>query len=130
MPQYLGAKTKPNSLQPTPLLPAARNGYGEVGKLPLQPAAHSPDQPNARNRTAPTEVAGRGHEGVVKPLLQREDIRSNRQNVYRQTPFFLATSCRYISVMKQLLAQEIFSTKAPDNADQTPTHDRSRKGIS
>ena len=54
-------------------------------------------------RTPLSLAAANGHEGVVKMLLQREDVNLNQADTYHQTPLLLATLYAREEVVKMLL---------------------------
>ena len=61
-----------------------------------------------------------GHEGVIKLLLEREDVDPNRPNKYDRTPLGCAARKGHEGVVKLLLERGDINPNRPDENDQTP----------
>ena len=80
--------------------------------------------------TALTWAAMRGHEGVVKMLLEREDVNPNQADTrYGWTPLWWAAGCGHERVVKMLLEREDVNPNQPDTGSgRTPLSWAAKKG--
>jgi len=73
-------------------------------------------------------VARNGHDGVVKLLLEREDVDPDRSDKLENTPLSWAAGNGYEGVVKLLLEREDVEPDRPDNQDGTPLSWAARYG--
>jgi len=67
-------------------------------------------------------AAHNGHEGVVKLLLERENICPDKPDNYGQTPLHHAASTGHEGMVELLLGRDNVNPDKPDNCGQTPLH--------
>jgi len=73
-----------------------------------------------RGNTSLAWAARRGHEGVLKILLGRDDINPDKPNDFGRTPLCWAAICGHEGVMKVLLGRGDVYPDKPDNNGRTP----------
>jgi len=106
----------------TALTWAARRGYAEVANILLGRGVN-PDQADTRfGRTPLSWAAECGHEGVVKTLLEQEDVNPNTvDSTYGGTPLSWAAWRGQAEVTKILLEREDIKPDQPDTkSGRTP----------
>jgi len=73
-------------------------------------------------------AARNGHEGVVKILLEREEVNPDKPNNNGRTPLSYAALSGHEGVVKILLEREEVNPDKPDRWGQTPLSDAARDG--
>jgi len=73
-------------------------------------------------------VARNGHEGVVKLLLEREDVDPNRPDKYEETPLEFAAFEGHERVVKLLLGREDVDPDRPGEHGHTPLSHATSRG--
>jgi len=138
----------------TALLYAARNGHEEVVKLFLGPQFVNPGtigrlwgapqvvgklfnrryvNPDARDgwdgRTPLSWAAGNGHEGVVKLLLGRKDVKPDSSDKSGRTPLLWAAENGQEGIVKLLVGRKDVNPETPDTEyGRTPFSWAARNG--
>ena len=75
---------------------------------------------DSMGNTSLTWAACRGHEGVVKILLRRDDVNPEKSDNDGQTPLCSAAICGHEGVGKILLGRGGVNPDEPDNSGRTP----------
>jgi len=101
---------------------AAFHGIGEIIVALLATKEWGINQRDNMGRTALSWAAIRGHEDVVKLLLQLEDIDSNAKDTeYGRTPLWWAVQCGHEGVVRMLLERADINPNTADTGNgRTP----------
>ena len=86
------------------------------------------DQPNRISRTPLSVAARRGHEDVVKLLVNRHDVDVNHKDSHGNTPLFLATTGRHKAVIETLINREDTDLNSKDCRGDTPLSEAAQRG--
>ena len=101
------------------LLEVAAKGQEAVVQRLLEDGAELESQ-SEYGRTPLLLAAQRGHEGVVKLLLSRDDVAVNSPDLWDQTPLWWASKLGHEEVVKLLLSRGDMAVNSHDKRGLTP----------
>ncbi|RPA96534.1 hypothetical protein L873DRAFT_1791529 [Choiromyces venosus 120613-1] len=95
-------------------------GLVEIAAALIELEGCDVNQQDSEGNTPLLYAVVKGHDRMIKLLLQREDINPDISNRWGQTPFFCAAALGYDVVVQLLLQEENLNPEEPDELGRSP----------